>query len=241
MMLQASAGDMTTGIVLLCVSIVARLAISNAVITRYIRWRVSREPKLLDIFTQREFNWSWNFTALIVVSHVYGLLWAFDALNMPLQIISGDFLYSAWIPPVVMIVVYFVLVISTGRIRPSKNAILAYVGILAMSFAVGFLIAGMLLMTVDPAVLASVFGTNNPLRPGDIVSIYAMLGFFVAPDFLLLVFIFNIIPLVVGYLVCQLIDAIIKLVRTIFKLVGSRKTGPSLPTTREQPILPTKV
>ncbi len=240
-MLQASAGDMTTGIVLLCVSIVARLAISNAIITRYIRWRVSREPKLLDTFTQREFNWSWTFTALIVVSHVNGLLWALEALNAPLRIFSGDFLNGAWIPPVVMIVVYITLVISTGRIRPSKNAILAFAGILALSFAMGFLIAGMLLVTVDPAVLASVYGTNNPLRPGDIVSIYAAMGFFVAPDYLLIIFLANMIPLAVGYLTCQLIDAIIKLVRTIIQVVRSRRTRTSLPTTREQPTLPTKV
>ncbi len=241
MMLQASAADMTTGIVILCVSVVAILAILNALITRYFRWRVSREPKLLDTFTQREFDWSWNLTALVAVSHVYGLLWALDALNNPLRIFSGDFLNGAWIPAVVMIVAYITLYISTGRSRPSRNAILVFAGILALSFVIGFLIAGMLLASVDPAVLASVFGTNNPLRPGDIVSIYAAMGFFVAPDYLLINFLVNMIPLAAGYLVCQLIDAIIKLVRTTIQLVRSWITGPSLTTTREQPVLPTKV
>ncbi|MEX2683537.1 MAG: hypothetical protein Q6373_018315 [Candidatus Sigynarchaeota archaeon] len=211
MMQQVSAGDLTTGIVVLCVSMVAFLAVLNALITRYFRWRVSREPKLLDTLTQREFDWSWNLTALVTVSHVYGFLWALNALNISFEVFSGDFLKGTWIPAVVMIVAYITLFISTGRTKPSKNAMLVFTVILALAFAIGFLIAGMLLASVDPEVLASVFGTSNPLRPGDIVSIYAVMGFFVAPDYLLIIFLLNMIPLAIGYLVCQLIDALIKL------------------------------
>jgi len=231
-MQQASAGDMTAGIVALCVSIVSILAILNALVTRYFRWRVSREPKLLDTFTQREFDWSWNLTALVTVSHIYGLLWALDALNIPLRIFSGDFLNGAWIPAVIMIVAYITLFISTGRHRPSKSAILVFAAVLALALAIGFLIAGMLLASVDPAVLASVFGTNNPLRPGDIVSIYATMGFFIAPDFLLINFLVNMVPLAVGYLVCQLIDATIKL---------GKRFCPAPPAPRNPSMQPAKV
>lgn len=237
-MMQITIGDLTNGLVGLIVSLVVLLVFTNALVSRYFRWRVSREPAMLDTFTQAEFDWSWNLTALIINSHLHGLLWALDALNIPLRVSAGDFLNEGWIPAALLLIAYITLFVSTGRTRPSRNAMLLYAGFLAVSYIIAFWIGGMLLEGLDPALLASVYGTSIPLRPGDILLIYAIMGFFVAPDFLLLVALIDMAPLAIGYFVCQLVDAIIKLVKNAARPLQARRPDPGSARDNGEPMPP---
>jgi hypothetical protein len=212
-MMSASIGDVTSGFVAVAVSLVVLLVLSNALPGRYFRWRVSKEPAKLDAFTQAEFDWCWNLTTLVAVSHVYGLLWALDALGLTPGIMLLEFVNDNWIAPVALLVAYIALFVHTGRPRPSTHAMIAYAAILVVAAGLGFVVSAGILRTVDPAVLASVYDSNSPIRPDEMISIYAVMGFFFAPDFLLYVFLVNMVPLAVGYVVCQLIDAIIKLLK----------------------------
>jgi hypothetical protein len=224
-MMLASIGDVTTGLVAVGLSLVVFLVLANALPGRYFRWRVSREPAKLDTFTQAEFDWCWNLTALVVVSHFYGLLWALDALKLTPGIMLMEFLNDNSIAAIVLLIAYIAMFLHTGRTRPSTHAMIAYAGILVLAAGLGFLIAAGIIGTVDPAVLIDVYGSNNPLQPADVLSIYAIMGWFVAPDFLLYVFLVNMAPLAAGYVVCQLIDAVIKLVKNGIQHARTRTTG----------------
>ncbi|NMC06975.1 MAG: hypothetical protein GYA24_17285, partial [Candidatus Lokiarchaeota archaeon] len=111
-------------------------------------------------------------------------------------------------------------------------------GFLAVSYIIAFWIGGMLLEGLDPALLASVYGTSIPLRPGDILLIYAIMGFFVAPDFLLLVALIDMAPLAIGYFVCQLVDAIIKLVKNAARPLQARRPDPGSARDNGEPMPP---
>jgi hypothetical protein len=235
-MMLASIGDMTYGLIAVVLSLVVLLILANALPSRYFRWRVSKEPAKLDTFTQAEFDWCWNLTVLVTVSHVYGLLWALDTMGLTPGIMLLEFVNDNWIAPVALLVAFVALFVHTGRTRPSTHALIAYAGILALAAGLGFLISAGILRTVDPSVLMNVYGSNSPLRPGEMVSIYAVMGFFFAPDFLLYVFLINMVPLAVGYVICQLIDAIIKLVKNGFQQGKVRRVGSSSRIGKESPM-----
>ena len=209
---EASLSDFGNGLYYFFISAIVLVVLVNTLPSRYFRWRVSFKPADLDKCNQLEFDWCWNFTALVILSYGYGLLWAMNALNIDYQFWVEDVISEYAIPAILMFICYIALYLHTGR-HPSKPAIWVYVGIMFLSFLLGYAISAGLLKGVPDKVFNDVYGNSNQVRPDRIDYMYALLSWFIAPDFTLYLILTNIAAMGAGFGISQVIEAIIKMIK----------------------------
>lgn len=223
--------DFGNGLWILGTSMILLVILINALPGRYFRWRVSKNPAELDKITQLEFDWCWNLTAIVVLSSWYGLLWAMNAITIDLDITIGGWKIDYVIPAFIMLFYYIAAYLHTGR-HLSKPAIWAFAGVIFLSFLIGFAISIALLDGVPSNVLNAVYGNANQVKPGRIDVIYALLGWFFAPDFYLYLFLTNFVAIAAGFVISQIVDAIIRVIKLGFNhhLVNKERKEPINPS-----------
>ncbi|HME55919.1 MAG TPA: hypothetical protein VKM55_27195 [Candidatus Lokiarchaeia archaeon] len=209
---EASISDFGNGLYYFFISAIVLVILVNTLPSRYFRWRVSLKPADLDKFTQLEFDWCWNLTALVILSYGYGLLWAMNAMNIDYQFWLEDLISEYALPAIFMFVCYIALYLHTGR-HPSKPAIWAYAGMTLLSILLGYAISIGLLNGVSDKVLEGIYGNKNQVTPDRIETMYALLSWFFAPDFTIYLFLTNFAAMGGGFAISQVIEAITRLIK----------------------------
>jgi hypothetical protein len=209
---EASLADFGNGLYYFVISAIVLVVLVNALPSRYFRWRVSLKPGDLDKCTQLEFDWCWNLTALVILSYGYGLLWAMNALNIDYQFWLEDIISEYTLPAIFMFICYIALYLQTGR-HPSKPALWAYVGVMFLSVLLGQVMSIGLLNGVPDEVLAGIYGNSNQVTPDRMNTIYGLLNWFFAPDFMVYLFLTNFAAMGAGFAISQVIEAIIRIVK----------------------------
>lgn len=214
-MMLSSITDFGAGLTVLVVAVIAGIAIPAALAGRYFRWCAAKDPAGLDRYTQMEFDWCWNMSALVLITGGVGLLWALDAINAPFSFnLDYTFINGYWILALALLIDYVCIYGSTGRTRPSRNAVLVYVLMTLAGLALGQLVAAGLVSNLQPSELASIYGgSSNVVNPYGMLSAYGLMGWFFAPDFDLFLIVTFMAPLLLGFVVSQIIQGIVNVVK----------------------------
>nr|MDO8111713.1 hypothetical protein [Candidatus Sigynarchaeota archaeon] len=219
-MMLAEITDLGTGLWIIGLATIFLVVLANALPGRYFRWRVSRKPLDLDKMTQAEFDWCFNLTGIIIMSAVNGLLWAMEAIQVKFDFWIEDIFNEHALPAAFMFLCYIALYFHTGKTHLSKPAIWAYIGVTLLSFLLGHVISVELLAWVPENVMVSVYGSQLPFNPENVLNIYAILGWFAAPDFNIFLVLTSMATVAVGFFICQVIETIIQAIKLGLKRVG---------------------